>query len=629
MSTPSRFAATDIAGGDTSSALGEWLSVVGFLAFTVAIWRGHTAPASGYEVSIYAATPSLFWIGIGIAASIGIALSFFPGIARTVRRLGYVLMAGSLVAVASIPVIRGYHFFGPGDALTHLGWTRDILGGQMNPLELLYPGMHTSSAVLSELSGLSITYSIELIVIGFLIVYVVFVPLVVQFMTDGRWTAPVGLLFAVFFLPINNISVFRMAHPATQAILLSPFLLYLIYRYFDQSRPSTRMGTREWIRAPTWLDLLIVLTGVSMIFVHPQMALSIVSLMAAMFALQLLARVARPASALASHRLLAVHTLLVGVAFQLWAPNHERATAASRAIIQSFTEFFTGGTEPADGVAARGLSVAELGGGIEVLFLKLFGVTLLVCLVAGLVVLLALYRQRENQASAEDDFVTYATAGLVALGLGFVVYFLSSVTTQYFRQLGLIMVVITILAAAGVARALAGYSRQAGRRRSTGSSAQTKLAIRGVVLLLLVALVATVPNLYRSPYMYQASDQVPEGHIDGYEAAFDRIDREVPFMGIYNDGGRYRDGIYGFERARGGEYPSNAVPPPVFNAGNYSEHYDGNRYLGISERDVQRELVVLDGLRYEQQGFDHVKDHRQLHRVISNQQVRVYYISAE
>lgn len=636
MSSTFGFVDREVSDSEPSSLLGELSAVVGFLAFTAAIWRGRLSPAHGYEVNIYAATPPLFWIGIGVAASIGIGLSFVPGVVRRIRQLGYALTAGSLVSVAAIPVIRGYHFFGPGDALTHLGWTRDMLTGRMNPLDLLYPGMHASSVVLSELSGLTITHSVELVVIVFLVVYVVFVPLVVQFMADSRWAVPVGILIAVFFLPINNVSVFRMAHPATQAILLSPFLLYLIYRCLDQFGPETGPRGRRnwsaynWIRAPTWLDLLIVLAGLSTVFVHPQMALSIVSLMAAMSALQLLARVTGSGSALASHRLLAVHTSLIGLGFLLWAPNHERTSAASTAVVQSFVTFFTGGeTAPGDGVASRGLSVADLGGSIEVLFLKLFGVSLLMCVIAGLVVLLALYRQREPETAAADDHVMYAAAGLLALGAGFVVYFLSSVTTMYFRQLGLIMVIITILSAAGLARALAGYSRRGAQTPLTGASTRTTLAVGVVILLLLVTLIAAVPNLYRSPYMYQASDQVPESHIDGYEVAFDRMDRDVPFMGIRGNGGRYRDAIYGFERSRSGQFPGDAVPPPVFNAGNYSEHYDGDRYLAVTERDVQRELVVLDGLRYERQGFEVVEERRQLNRVSSNRGIRVYYISAE
>lgn len=633
MNTNSGFGTARSSGGELSSLLSELLVTIGFLAFTAAIWLGHASPARGYEVSIYAATPPLLWISLGIAAGISIVLSFAPGVGQNVRRLGYALMAGSLVAVASIPVIRGYHFFGPADSLTHLGWIRDIISGTMNAFDLLYPGMHASSVVLSELGGLSITLAIQLVVIGFLVVYVVFVPLVVRFIADRRWAIPVGILSAAFFLPINNVSIFRMAHPATQAILLSPFLLYLIYRYLDRPEARTSTGDRrdrsayDWLRLPTWLDLLIAFTGLSAVFVHPQISLSIFGLMAAMSALQLLARAIGPTSSFANHPLLAGHTLLLGFEFYLWAPNHERTSAASTAIIESFLTFFTGDTEPADGVASRGLSLVDLGGSIEVLFLKLFGVSLLLSVIASLVILLSLYRQRGDRTPAADDFVTYASVGLLALGVGFVVYFLSSVTTQYFRQLGLIMAVVTILAAAGLARALGWCSRRAAPTSSADSSARTKLAAGAVVLLLLAAVIVSVPNLYRSPYMYQASDQVPEGHIDGYEAAFDRIDRDIPFMGVNGDGGRYRDAIYGFERARGGQFPGDAVPPPVFNAGNYSEHYDGSRYLAISERDVQRELTVLDGLRYEQQGFERVEEHRRLNRVVSNRQLRVYHVS--
>ena len=41
--------------------------VVGVLAFLAAVLAAHRDPATGYEVSIYAATTPAFWVGTGLA----------------------------------------------------------------------------------------------------------------------------------------------------------------------------------------------------------------------------------------------------------------------------------------------------------------------------------------------------------------------------------------------------------------------------------------------------------------------------------------------------------------------------------------------------------------------------------
>lgn len=609
-----------------SSLLTEWLVALGFLALTVAMWVGHTSPASGYELSIYAATPALFWVGTLFAAVVGIWLSVPRTTTPDLRRLGYVLLAGSMLVVASIPVIRGYHFFGPADAMTHLGWARDIAAGRMSPFDLLYPGIHAMSVLLSTLGGLATVYSLEILVVVLLAVYVVSVPLVVRFLADEWWAVPIGLFAALFFLPINNVSVYRMTHPASLAILLSPFLLYLVFRHFDSHGPEKTSDDPLWM--PTWSDLFVVLTGLVLVYIHPQIALSVVGMMLAISALQLVARARWPRSTLTEHRLLVGHTAVVGAVLLLWAPRHERVTDASEIFLQQFLVFFTGGTVPADAVASRGVSLSAIGGNIAVLFLKLFGNSLLLAGVATAVMVVTLRQYWPRRESERETYLLYATVAFLALSVGFLVYFLSSVTTQYFRQLGVMMVLVTVLAAAGVSRGIVvGIERFQTGWGPTLDSELTSLALRAVAVLFVVLLVVSIPNLYRSPYMYQASDQVPEGHVDGFEAAFDRMDRDLPFMAVRHNGGRYQDAIYGTERARATAFRGDAVPPPVFNAGNYSDQYDESRYLGISTRDRQRELVVYEGLRYERQGFALLDDHRRLNRVVSNRQVRVYFIA--
>jgi multisubunit Na+/H+ antiporter MnhF subunit len=249
--------------------------------------------------------------------------------------------------------------------------------------------------------------------------------------------------------------------------------------------------------------------------------------------------------------------------------------------------------------------------------------------VVGVFICLLAYRLWKGSQSNDNTYVTYGAIGVVVVNAVFLVYFLSSVTTQYFRQLGLIMAIVTVVGAAAFARAT-GESRRLNTSvvRSRAVPRQSRSRLVGIRLLLIVLLIASLATLYRSPYIYQPSDHVPEGHVDGYEVAFDRMDSDSVMMGIRVTGGRYRDAIYGVQRSHSSELQLGSVPPPVFNAGNYTERYNESRYLAISGRERQREIAVYEGIRYERRGLRHLRNGNQTNRVISNGQVQIYHINS-
>ncbi|MFC6990554.1 hypothetical protein ACFQH3_01365 [Haladaptatus sp. GCM10025707] len=106
---------------------------MGFVALYLAIVSAYQSPATAYEVSIYAATPDGFWAGIGIAVVCGLLVAWFVTPTNRIRTLAILLVASAIVAVAALPIIRGYFFVGAGDSLTHLGWMRDIESGALSP----------------------------------------------------------------------------------------------------------------------------------------------------------------------------------------------------------------------------------------------------------------------------------------------------------------------------------------------------------------------------------------------------------------------------------------------------------------------------------------------------------------
>ncbi|MFB6164758.1 MAG: hypothetical protein ABEJ31_06320 [Haloarculaceae archaeon] len=119
--------------------------LLGFAALAAAVAVAHGAPARGYELSIYDATPTAFWLAVCAAGLLALLGSAYSPPGSPTRTAALALAYGTALAVAALPILRGYRFFGAGDSLTHLGWVKDLSTGALSPLHLLYPGVHLST----------------------------------------------------------------------------------------------------------------------------------------------------------------------------------------------------------------------------------------------------------------------------------------------------------------------------------------------------------------------------------------------------------------------------------------------------------------------------------------------------
>jgi len=135
-------------------ALAGLLSLSGSL--WVLIW---TPPASGYEISVYASLPWLFWNLIAVST-----LSFFcallVGKPASLRDMSAILPSAfasltSVVVLLLIPYFRGYTLYGAGDVLTNLGFVNDLLkSGHISSLDV-YPAIHVLEAALTHTTSVS------------------------------------------------------------------------------------------------------------------------------------------------------------------------------------------------------------------------------------------------------------------------------------------------------------------------------------------------------------------------------------------------------------------------------------------------------------------------------------------
>ncbi|MFC4549518.1 MULTISPECIES: hypothetical protein [Halorussus] len=579
--------------------------LVGFVSLAAAVLLAHGSPPEAYELSIYGATPVAFWVGAAVALLVTIAVSLAG--TELPRKLALLLGGTTMLAVASLPVIRSYYFFGAGDSLTHLGWAKDIAAGRLSVLGFLYPGTHTVAVFLADLTGMPIRRAMLVMVMAFTAVFLLFVPLATWAVTRDKRATTIAALAAFMFLPVNNISVFEMAHPTSQAILFLPLILYLVARYAtDAGRDTLPFGTAEGV--------LLALTSVAIVLVHPQQAANVVLVFGALVVLQFVARWVGTAER--DHRSLLLQTLfLVGV-FAFWAPRHERASGASTALVNMLLH----GANVGSGIQARAVSLGAIGGSFWMLFAKLFLVSAIFCGLAALLVLESgLGRVGDPDTSAFSRY--YGLALVPLLGL-FAAYLAVSYAQLHFRQLGFVMVLVTILGAMALSRFVGGLSK-----RTSSGTARTVLGVFVVAMLALSA-----PTIYQSPYMYQGTGHVTAAQMDGYSTAFEHTDQKR-LPGIRAPGERFADGIMGYQQSRAGKpsapslYSTSAnVTGQNFTGSRVASYLDG-RYLAYTDATRQHEIQVYEGLRFPKYGFRSLDATPGVNRVQANRGFQLYRIN--
>ncbi|MFC7068803.1 hypothetical protein [Halobaculum lipolyticum] len=605
--------------------------LLGYAGLLTAVVTAHGAPATGYELSIYAATPTATWVGLAVAAVAGLAVALAADRTDRYGSLGTLLLVCSGIVLTAMPVLRGYRFYGAGDSLSHLGWTREIAAGVLSPTDLLYPGIHSLSVAVSTTTGVPLARAmLYVVLVAFPLVFLLTVPLLVRLVTDADRAYVIGLAAALLFVPINNISVHPAAHPTSQAILFLPVVVLLALTYvFDASTDAVASATPADDRAssPAMTDgsgrvgatgagALLAVFSTAIVLIHPQQGLNVVLVFLAVSGLQLLYRWFDSGHRVASHRWLGVQAAVVAGAFLLWAPRFDRATGTFSYTLASV---LGGQTSAGTVVAAKSTSLTALGGSISAVFLRLFAVGLVLSLVAGAVLLATMSGRVRDRWT--DASVRYLGVALVPLAGVFVLMFAISAGDQYFRYQGFIMVFVTVLAALGLAVV-------ADKVDEVAPAGAGRVLV--LVLLLVLAPVAAI-GFHASPYMYQPTSHVPDSQLRGYSAAFEHREADVEFTGLRGGPRRYVDYYYGTQYARYGfEFPGyeDGIAGPRFDDASYDAAFGETRYLAITQSSYQREVQLYDGFRYSAAGFARLETVPDVNRVRTSDGFSLYYVRA-
>lgn len=592
---------------------GEKLAlVVGYLALAGGVLYAYGEPAKGYEVSIYTATPYGFWLGIAIALLVGIVVSLYAP-EGYVNLAGALLAGGAMLSIAGLPLLRSYFYYGSGDGLTHLGWTKDLFNGSMSVFGDFYPGIHTVSLFLKGVFGTTISRSLLLAVFIFVIVYLVFIPLCIRSMTSHRGAMVLGGLTGLFLLPINHFGTNYMTpHPISDAILLTPVVVYLLINFVTS--PADVFERRLPVSAVGGAFALVL--GAIVLY-HPQQAANLIILFITISAVQFIYRKFRPESRIAEHTTLYAPTVFLIVAMALWSIGRSRFGGSVSAVLRELLSFLVGGGSFATSTQSQASSLIAAGGSVPELLLKLFGVGIAFAALAGLLMVTSLLG-RLRDAPDTAALVKYFTIGLIVLIPYSLMFYVGSVSELFFRNVGLIMLFSTILGTIALYRYITGLSEvlPAGGVR----------AATAVVIVIMVVLSAVV--VFPSPYIFLPNEQVTEGEMSGYQFAFDHVDGEPSIYGLRQGPWRFHHGLYGVEgnpTARELEYGGFSTNGSEITS--LAGRDSAVSYLAVTEAMREREVGVYNGLRYTEQNLSSLDDQPGVSLVETNGELKLYQVS--
>lgn len=569
--------------------------VIGTVTLAVGLAAAVTTPATEYELSIYTATPIIFWVAVAIAFVIGVWYGlFFDGFWRLA---GLTLGSGATLSIVLLPILRGYHYYGFRDALTQLGVVTSILAGHPWPERVIYPLLHLLAASITLVTGLPERVSMVGIITFFAGVYILGSLLLARELADTPQSVSLAVIASWMLLPLMTVRLPALFPiPTTMAVFLTPFVLTILIR-------SGQQETWQW-------KLLAPCAVVIALLMHPILATFLVILTAMFWLLSSGLRAVNWQRSAAPLRLETVPALigLVGVSWLLGFPSRLNSYIISIAGAVN--------SSPGGDIAEAGSSFGRIGISLFELGIRLAGVKLVFIAITGIPTLILLRQYYRDGLTTTHHLQLVAALSLLPVG-GIVLLFLSAgISNMWSRYLGMSMSMIAVLGAIGAVRVEQWASRQ--------SVGRTHIALFLATLILLGGAVATI---HPSPNVVRPNQHVTEAQTTAYNHAFEHDADDI--SGLYTIPRNYRDAYYGSVaaargigteqnwRVHGGSHPPDHYVEWV------ADEPRGEEPHMVSDMGRATHLELFGGEVQDKDDFEAVEVH--YHKLYENGAGTIYY----
>lgn len=596
---------------------------IGFVAVAVGTVIAWQTPPTAYEVSIYAATPLPFWIGVSIgflSAALVTLKSCHDGTAGLAVGLGLM----TTIVIGSLPVVRNYRFYGRADPMTHLGWATEMLTGRMRFGDIFYPGGHSTTALLTDVMEVPIERGMLLVGALYFALYALFIPLTARALFCNNKTTVIAAFSSYMILPINQISNGLFFHTYSMATLFFPVFMYILVKHLKSHDGDGSL----FYTIDSW-NILLVLSGIALIFIHPQLSLNILILLGILVVLHGILRHYQN-SFVSDLRSVTGIFVILSVIWIVWVLQFDTPLIVGERVLLSTYDAMFGATQAGESVSGQVDSARSVEATLLELIVKLFLMPAVYCVLASLTVILSLWgshreANKQDQSSHVDPhsrsiIMYFGFSGLV-LGPFFLAHFLGPISHLFFRHYGFFMLFAVVLGAVTIHRL--GELIPGGRWQMISTPV--------VISLLVIALALSLSTVFASPYIYSGSHHVSDQHLNGYETAIEYSSDEVQWSGIRKAPYREFDALVpnmgAVERSRlsvAGSTSGNKDLQILL-----SREIAEARYLPVSKVDVDREVIAYRELRYSEESFELIGKQTGVHHIQDNGEFDLYYVTPQ
>jgi hypothetical protein len=464
--------------------------------FIFAVIAARNAPATGYEASIYTATPVIFWLSTALNVIWGTFLivrqiSTQQHLKSSFWFIGFFFIFLAFFSLVALWMVRGYAAPSNGDILTHVGLTNYITTFHHYSPGNYYPITHLFTAEMSFILAIPVRDLFGYIPLIFNVVFIIFIYLFSKEMiSSGKASAGVAILvvatgtlfFTNFFAP-NNL-----------ADLFLAFALYLFVK-------SSQSGTRPW-------KILFILVVFMYPPFHPVPSLALLLIMIT---------VTLPNMLLAILKRQGLHSLQGSFTFKYpvilfllaWSVFWFSTTAMWRWTVDNLWAYFSnGGINQLTTLSQQVQYAQQYQYSIIEQFLKLYGGLILFALIA-LIILPAIIKKASYTVEHRNFLSLYGSLPVILLFI-FIFYFLNLVFNPL-RLTMFIMLICMVLTGFG----LNTFLEQPYTKASNNFYSWISTCLVSIIIIL--ALVSSGLQAYPSRYIKAPNDQITMTDLQGMD----------------------------------------------------------------------------------------------------------------
>lgn len=576
-------------------------AIIAFIFITLSAILIKNTENSGYEASIYTAIPFLSWVFLIIGIVCGICIAVHSVYTKEYEKnnkwaLGLFLILLSDSIILSLPLLRGYTFWGRGDPFTHIITVLNIVSSGHIADKNFYPIAHIYVAEFSLLSNVPVEILFMFIPLLFAILFVVYAYLFAKSILPNKGQ----VILATIAITAFQSGWYLNLTPNHLSNFMIPFAFFIFFKSYES---TSRLKTEFRIL----LIIMIFLYGAF----HPVPAIALLFLF---IAVGLFDKILSTKDSndftrkftTTSSLILAVWTISWLSSFGVWGST----------IRNIHTVMAEGGPTALSTMGDKIAYASGYGYSPLEMFLKHY-TGILIYITLALIALPIIMKEARENKSFKNIGSLYSP--LAAYFLITAVFFLSDIGFGPLRMLIYLLILCTVFVGFMLNRLLE-------KTKHSSKKSLVKPAIVFIIIFILVfSSIHGILKLYPSPYLLSYNNQVTNSEIEGMEWFFDTRNAKTSLLVESLSEMMHRRGII---------MRKLELPPYHFNYNNCTalgESYTEDKYMALNKLDKLLYVEVwpeMAELRWYPSDYDKLEDDASLDKLYSNGGFDVWYVYA-